>query len=102
LILCLVGVLYPPKNHGQQKNLWTNIYFNGNLGSDNRNCLAYYLLKSQHGDASEQFLKEFMIPPKFVDLMNGFWALDHFEFKVKGKHALFFFYYIEGLLATCY
>ncbi|KAG0053085.1 hypothetical protein BGZ83_001677 [Gryganskiella cystojenkinii] len=76
-----VGVLYPPRNHAQQKNLWTNIYFNGNLGSDNRNCLAYYLLKNQHGDASEQFLREYMIPPKFVDLMNGFWALDHFEFK---------------------
>ncbi|KAF9399529.1 hypothetical protein BGX21_006102 [Mortierella sp. AD011] len=48
---------------------------------DNRNCLAYYLLKNQHGSISEQFLKEYMIPPKFVDLMNGFWALDHFEFK---------------------
>ncbi|KAF9204257.1 hypothetical protein BGZ49_005488 [Haplosporangium sp. Z 27] len=76
-----VGVLYPPKNHAQQRNLWTNIFFNGNLNADNRNCLAYYLLKNQHGDINEQFLKEYMIPPKFVDLMNGFWALDHFEFK---------------------
>ncbi|KAF9100065.1 hypothetical protein BGX27_000492 [Mortierella sp. AM989] len=76
-----VGVLYPPKNHAQQRNLWTNIYFNGNLNADNRNCLAYYLLKNQHGNISEQFLKEYMIPPKFVNLMNGFWALDHFEFK---------------------
>ncbi|KAF9347194.1 hypothetical protein BGX26_001296 [Mortierella sp. AD094] len=76
-----VGVLYPPENHAQQRNLWTNIYFNGNLNTDNRNCLAYYLLKNQHGSISEQFLKEYMIPAKFVDLMNGFWALDHFEFK---------------------
>ncbi|KAI7817308.1 nuclear pore complex assembly-domain-containing protein [Gamsiella multidivaricata] len=75
------GTLYPPRNHAQQRNLWTNIYFNGNLDTDNRNCLAYYLLKNQHGDAKELFLREFMIPPKFVDLMNGFWALDHFEFK---------------------
>ncbi|KAG0004164.1 hypothetical protein BGZ79_010120 [Entomortierella chlamydospora] len=75
------GVLYPPRNHAQQRNLWTNIYFNGKLNADNRNCLAYYLLKNQHGSISEQFLKEYMIPPKFVDLMNGFWALDHFEFK---------------------
>ncbi|KAG0220014.1 hypothetical protein BGX33_010589 [Mortierella sp. NVP41] len=76
-----VGVLYPPKNHTQQRNLWTNIYFNGNLEADNRNCLAYYLLKNQHGDASERFLREYRIPPKFVDLINGFWALDHFDFK---------------------
>ncbi|KAG0328811.1 hypothetical protein BGZ99_004475 [Dissophora globulifera] len=75
------GVLYPPRNHNQQRNLWTNIYFNGSLDTDNRNCLAYYLLKSQHADASEQFLKEYMIPPRFVDLMDGFWALDHFEFE---------------------
>ncbi|KAI8605377.1 nuclear pore complex assembly-domain-containing protein [Dissophora ornata] len=76
-----VGALYPPRNHAQQRNLWTNIYFNGNLDTDNRNCLAYYLLKNQHGYANERFLKEYMIPPRFVDLMNGFWALDHFEFK---------------------
>ncbi|KAI1317998.1 hypothetical protein EDD11_007381 [Mortierella claussenii] len=75
------GVLYPPRNHAQQRNLWTNIFFNGNLNTDNRTCLAYYLLKNQHNDASEQFLKEYMVPPQFVDLMNGFWALDHFEFK---------------------
>ncbi|KAG0289527.1 hypothetical protein BGZ96_006957 [Linnemannia gamsii] len=75
------GVLYPPKNHAQQRNLWTNIYFNGNLEADNRNCLAYYLLKNQHGDISEQFLREYRIPTKFVDLINGFWALDHFDFK---------------------
>ncbi|KAF9584204.1 hypothetical protein BGW38_007239 [Lunasporangiospora selenospora] len=75
------GVLYPPKNTSQQKNLWTNIYFNGSLEPDNRNCLAYYLLKNQHGDESEQFLKEYKIPPKFISLMDGFWALDHFDFK---------------------
>ncbi|KAK3848075.1 MAG: nuclear pore complex assembly-domain-containing protein [Linnemannia gamsii] len=75
------GILYPPKDHGQQRNLWTNIYVYGNLESDNRNCLAYYLLKNQHGDVSEQFLREYRIPPKFVDLINGFWALDHFDFK---------------------
>ncbi|KAG0273829.1 hypothetical protein BGZ95_010360 [Linnemannia exigua] len=75
------GILYPPKDHGQQRNLWTNIYVYGNLESDNRNCLAYYLLKDQHGDVSEQFLREYRIPPKFVDLINGFWALDHFDFK---------------------
>ncbi|KAF9927799.1 hypothetical protein BGZ67_007315 [Mortierella alpina] len=77
----LPEVFYPPKNHDKQRNLWTNIYHHGNLETDNRNCLAYYLLKDQHGDISEQFLSEYMIPPKFVDLMNGFWALDHFEFK---------------------
>ncbi|KAK5827388.1 nuclear pore complex assembly-domain-containing protein [Linnemannia elongata] len=76
-----VGMLYPPKNHAQQRNLWTNIYFNGDLEADNRNCLAYYLLKNQHGDISEQFLREYRIPSKFVDLINGFWALDHFDFK---------------------
>ncbi|KAF9131181.1 hypothetical protein BGW39_002151 [Mortierella sp. 14UC] len=76
-----IGTLYPPKNHSQQRNLWTNIYVLGNLESDNRNCLAYYLLKNQHGDVSEQFLREYRIPPKFVDLINGFWALDHFDFK---------------------
>ncbi|KAF9385780.1 hypothetical protein CPC16_007829 [Podila verticillata] len=75
------GALYPPRSHPIQLNLWTNIYFNGDLEADNRNCLAYYLLKNQHGDASKQFLREHVIPPKFVDLMNGFWALDHFEFK---------------------
>ncbi|KAF9334292.1 hypothetical protein BG006_002405 [Podila minutissima] len=75
------GALYPPRSHPIQLNLWTNIYFNGDLEADNRNCLAYYLLKNQHGDASRQFLREHVIPPKFVDLMNGFWALDHFEFK---------------------
>ncbi|KAG0376145.1 hypothetical protein BGX24_008215 [Mortierella sp. AD032] len=75
------GILYPPKDHSQQRNLWTNIYVYGNLESDNRNCLAYYLLKNQHGDVSEQFLQEYRIPPKFVDLINGFWALDHFDFK---------------------
>ncbi|KAF9282456.1 hypothetical protein BGZ68_005971 [Mortierella alpina] len=77
----LPEVFYPPKNHDKQRNLWTNIYHHGHLETDNRNCLAYYLLKDQHGDISEQFLNEYMIPPKFVDLMNGFWALDHFEFK---------------------
>ncbi|KAF9952685.1 hypothetical protein BGZ65_005123, partial [Modicella reniformis] len=76
-----VGVLYPPRNHNQQRNLWTNIYVNGSLNTDNRNCLAYYLLKNQHSNASEKFLNEYLIPTKFVDLMNGFWALDHFEFK---------------------
>ncbi|KAK3824635.1 MAG: nuclear pore complex assembly-domain-containing protein [Benniella sp.] len=76
-----VGALYPPKNHAQQRNLWTNIYIHGNLNTDNRNCLAYYLLKNKHDDANGEFLSEFMIPPRFVDLMNGFWALDHFEFK---------------------
>ncbi|KAF9903907.1 hypothetical protein EC991_003198 [Linnemannia zychae] len=75
------GTLYPPQNHGQQRNLWTMIYVNGELESDNRNCLAYYLLKNQHGDISEHFLREYRIPPKFVDLINGFWALDHFDFK---------------------
>ncbi|KAG0214347.1 hypothetical protein BGX28_002164 [Mortierella sp. GBA30] len=77
----LPEVFYPPRTHDKQRNLWTNIYHHGNLETDNRNCLAYYLLKDQHGDISEQFLREYMIPPKFVDLMNGFWALDHFEFK---------------------
>ncbi|KAI8351621.1 nuclear pore complex assembly-domain-containing protein [Mortierella sp. GBAus27b] len=76
-----VGVLYPPRDHAQQRNLWTNIYVHGNLNVDNRNCLAYYLLKNKHDEASEVFLNEFMIPPRFVDLMNGFWALDHFDFK---------------------
>lgn len=81
-IAIIAGALYPPRSHPIQLNLWTNIYFNGDLEADNRNCLAYYLLKNQHGDASKQFLREHVIPPKFVDLMNGFWALDHFEFKV--------------------
>lgn len=81
-IYVIAGALYPPRSHPIQLNLWTNIYFNGDLEADNRNCLAYYLLKNQHGDASKQFLREHVIPPKFVDLMNGFWALDHFEFKV--------------------
>ncbi|KAG0346242.1 hypothetical protein BG004_002090 [Podila humilis] len=75
------GALYPPRSHPMQMNLWTNIYFNGDLEIDNRNCLAYYLLKNVHGDACKQFLREHVIPPQFVDLMNGFWAIDHFEFK---------------------
>ncbi|KAF9425566.1 hypothetical protein BGZ94_007423 [Podila epigama] len=75
------GALYPPDSHAQQRNLWTNIYFNGDLETDNRNCLAYYLLKNQHGDLSKQFLSDHVIPSQFVDLMDGFWALDHFEFK---------------------
>ncbi|KAF9195332.1 hypothetical protein BGZ51_002847 [Haplosporangium sp. Z 767] len=76
-----VGVLYPPQDHRKQQNLWTNLHFNGTLRSDNRNCLAYYLLKDQSGDMSQQFLNKYKIPKSFVDLMDGFWALDHFQFK---------------------
>ncbi|KAF9919953.1 hypothetical protein FBU30_010341 [Linnemannia zychae] len=55
--------------------------FVGLKGNIMSNCLAYYLLKNQHGDINEYFLREYRIPPKFVDLINGFWALDHFDFK---------------------
>ncbi|KAG0243954.1 hypothetical protein BGW41_000787 [Actinomortierella wolfii] len=75
------GALYPPRNHAQAKNLWVNIYHNGQLELESRNCLAYYLLKDQTTDVSADFLQQHWISPAFVHLMNGFWALDHFQFK---------------------
>ncbi|KAF9161498.1 hypothetical protein DFQ26_004491 [Actinomortierella ambigua] len=76
------GTLYPPRTHAQTKNLWVNIYHNGQLELEHRNCLAYYLLKDQTtGDASASFVQQHWISPAFVHLMNGFWALDHFQFK---------------------
>ncbi|KAF9974999.1 hypothetical protein BGZ73_001452, partial [Actinomortierella ambigua] len=76
------GTLYPPRSHAQAKNLWTNIYHNGQLELEHRNCLAYYLLKDQMAaDVSADFVQQHWISPAFVHLMNGFWALDHFQFK---------------------
>ncbi|CAG8524261.1 8477_t:CDS:2 [Diversispora eburnea] len=74
--------LYPPINMAGLRLLFNQI-FNSAVDRLRQHCLVYYLLKDWQGAANyrhQRYAARFLIPPNFLCLMDGYWALDHWLF----------------------
>nr|CAG8486032.1 5434_t:CDS:2 [Entrophospora candida]CAG8547229.1 8676_t:CDS:2 [Entrophospora candida] len=69
--------LYPPHNKDELKALFDAIDFNTEIDALRQNCLVYYLLKFWRSDKHQHFATTYLIPPNFMNLMDGYWLLDN-------------------------
>ncbi|RUS28185.1 nuclear pore complex assembly-domain-containing protein [Jimgerdemannia flammicorona] len=74
-----VGELYPPNKIDDMRKLWWKI-LNCDLDSLKKYCIVYYLLKDWNGD-KEGFAQRYLIPTGCMRLMDGYWAIDHWDFE---------------------
>ncbi|CAG8519905.1 16476_t:CDS:2 [Acaulospora morrowiae] len=74
--------LYPPSDISDLETLF-NAIFSSHLDRLRQHCLVYYLLKDWQippNYAHQKYAARFLIPPNFLCLMDGYWALDHWHF----------------------
>ncbi|KAF0530558.1 nuclear pore protein ely5 [Gigaspora margarita] len=73
---------YPPLDIEALKILFDEILKSNDIDMLRKHCLIYYLLKDWQAFSKkhQKYAARYLIPPNFLCLMDGYWALDHWQF----------------------
>ncbi|CAG8544790.1 6934_t:CDS:2, partial [Scutellospora calospora] len=73
---------YPPLDIEALKTLFDEILKSNDIDMLRKHCLVYYLLKDWQAFSKrhQKYAARYLIPPNFLCLMDGYWALDHWQF----------------------
>ncbi|CAG8591410.1 22173_t:CDS:2, partial [Racocetra persica] len=73
---------YPPPDTEALKILFDEIFKSNDIDMLRKHCLVYYLLKDWQAFSKryQKYATRYLIPPNFLCLMDGYWALDHCQF----------------------
>ncbi|RIB06254.1 nuclear pore complex assembly-domain-containing protein [Gigaspora rosea] len=73
---------YPPLDIEALKILFDEILKSNDIDMLRKHCLIYYLLKDwqAYSKKHQKYAARYLIPPNFLCLMDGYWALDHWQF----------------------
>lgn len=67
------------------QKLW-QIIFGCDLDVLKKYCIIYYILKDLGKDKPETFAARYLIPNNYLRLIDGYWAIDHWEFTDALRH----------------